>query len=61
MRERETDEPDPEGNLAFTAACVASFQSSEAVKVLLGKGDAVRNRLLAIDLLWGSCDSLGLG
>jgi len=39
------------GNLSFTAAVVASIQTSEAVKVLLGKSTALSGKLLTIDLL----------
>lgn len=49
-----------EGNLPFTAGVVASFQAAEAVKVLLGKPDVIRNRLLMIDLLFGSVEEIAL-
>ena len=49
-----------EGNLPFTAGVVASFQAAEAVKVLLGKQDVLRNRLLMIDLLFGSVEEMTL-
>ena len=49
-----------EGNLPFTAGVVASFQAAEAVKVLLGKPDVIRNRLLMIDLLFGSVEEMAL-
>lgn len=49
-----------EGNLPFTAGVVASFQAAEAVKVLLGKQDALRNRLLMVDLLFGSVEETAL-
>lgn len=49
-----------EGNLPFTAACTAAFQSAECVKVLLGRPDVLRNRLLAIDLMCGCADELEL-
>jgi len=42
------------GNLSATAACVASIQASQAVKLLLNKGFALTKRLLEIDLL--HCD-----
>lgn len=48
------------GNLPFTAYSVAAIQASEAVKVLLGKGELIRNRLLMIDLLYGSVEELEL-
>lgn len=49
-----------EGNLPFAAGVVASFQAVEAVKVLLGKQDVLRNRLLMIDLLFGSVEEMTL-
>ncbi len=49
-----------EGNLSFTAACVASHQVAEAVKVLTGRGDVLRNRLLMIDMLFGSSEEMEL-
>lgn len=49
-----------EGVLAPTAACTAAFQASEAVKVLLGKTGLIRNRLLMIDMLFGSCDDMDI-
>lgn len=39
------------GNPAYTPALVASIQVSEAIKVLLDKGDTLHNKLLSIDLL----------
>ncbi len=38
------------GNLPFTACTIASCQSAEAVKVLLGKKDILRNSFLLADL-----------
>lgn len=49
-----------EGNLSFTAACVASHQAAEAVKVLVRRGDVLRNRLLMIDMLFGSSEEMEL-
>lgn len=49
------------GNLAFTAAATASVMASEATKVLLCRGEVLRNRLMMIDLLDGSIDDLPLG
>ena len=49
-----------EGNLPFTAGAVASFQAAETVKVLLGKPDVIRNRLLMIDLLFGAVEEMAL-
>lgn len=39
------------GNPSFTPALVASVEVSEALKVLLGRGDVLRNKFLYIDLL----------
>lgn len=39
------------GNPSFTPACIASFQVSEVLKVLLGLGEILRKKLLMIDLL----------
>jgi molybdopterin-synthase adenylyltransferase len=39
------------GNPSFTPALVASIEAAEAVKVLLKRGETLRNRLLTIDLL----------
>ena len=46
------------GNLPFTAATTASIMAAEAAKVLLGRGEPIRNRLMMIDLLDGSVDEL---
>lgn len=39
------------GNPAFTPALVSSIQVSEVVKILINKGELLRNKLLFIDLL----------
>jgi molybdopterin/thiamine biosynthesis adenylyltransferase len=39
------------GNPSFTPAVVASLEVAEACKILLGKGEPLRNRKLSIDLL----------
>lgn len=38
------------GNPSFTPALLASMQVSEALKVILGRGDLLRNKILYIDL-----------
>ena len=38
------------GNLGFTAALTASVQASEAVKILVGRGEILHGRMLEIDL-----------
>lgn len=40
------------GNPSFTPANIASIQVGEVIKVLLGKGEILRNKLLIIDLLY---------
>lgn len=39
------------GNPSFSPAMVASIEVAEAVKVLLGRGEILKNKLLTIDLL----------
>jgi molybdopterin/thiamine biosynthesis adenylyltransferase len=39
------------GNPSFSPAMIASIEVAEAVKVLLGRGEILRNKLLTIDLL----------
>lgn len=48
------------GNLSYTAMLVAAIESSEAVKVLLNRGERLRNRLLIIDLMTLSFDTVEL-
>lgn len=48
------------GNLPFTAQAIAAFQAAEAVKVLTGRGETLRERLLMVDLLGGSVEELEL-
>lgn len=48
------------GNLPFTAYAISAFQASEAIKVVLGRPGQIRNRLLMIDLLDGSVDTMEL-
>lgn len=40
------------GNPSFTPANIASIQVSEAIKVLLNKGDILSDKLLLVDLLY---------
>lgn len=47
-----------EGNPSFTPAVVASIEAAETVKLLLGKGELLRRRLLMIDLLHGDFESV---
>lgn len=39
------------GNPSFTPALVASIQAAEVIKLLIGRGELLRNRVLRIDLL----------
>lgn len=48
------------GNPAFTPALVASIQVSEAIKVLLNKGDTLHKKLLSIDLLTMNFDIMDI-
>ncbi len=48
------------GNLAHCALLVASLQSSEVLKVLLGRGKILRNRLLICDLMTNSFEVMQL-
>ena len=48
------------GNLAHCALLVASLQSSEVLKVLLGRGEILRNRLLICDLMNNSFEVMQL-
>ncbi len=49
------------GNLPFTAHSIAAIQAAECVKVLLGRGDCIRNRLLMVDLFGGTAEELPIG
>jgi len=50
--------PQPAGNLCFTAAQVASVQSAETIKVLLGRPGGICGKLLEIDLLNARWDEI---
>lgn len=39
------------GNPSFSPAVIAGFQVAEVVKVLTGKGDLIRNKMLYVDML----------
>jgi molybdopterin/thiamine biosynthesis adenylyltransferase len=39
------------GNLPFCASLIASMQCAECVKILTGRGEVLRNKLVQIDLL----------
>jgi len=42
------------GNISYCALFVASLQASECIKVLLKRGDILRNKLMIVDL-WRNC------
>jgi molybdopterin/thiamine biosynthesis adenylyltransferase len=46
------------GNLCFTAAAAASVQSSETVKLLLGRSGLLHGRFLEFDLLGGTWEEI---
>ncbi len=48
------------GNLSYTPMFVAAIETSEAVKVLLNRGELLRNRLLIVDLMALSFDLVEL-
>ncbi len=48
------------GNLSFCAMFVASVQASETLKVLLNRGDILRNRLFIADLMSNTFDVMEL-
>jgi hypothetical protein len=39
------------GNPAFTPAAIASVEVAEGLKILLGRGNILRNKLLSLNLL----------
>lgn len=48
------------GNLPTTVGVVASLQCQEAVKIIAGTGDPIRNRLLLLDLAAGAIETVDL-
>ncbi|MBA3011998.1 MAG: HesA/MoeB/ThiF family protein [Proteobacteria bacterium] len=48
------------GNISYCALLVAAIQASECVKVLLNRGDILRNKLLIVDLWSNSFDVMEL-
>ena len=48
------------GNLPFTAACTASVQTAETVKLLLDRPGILRNSMLEFDLLSGQWEEIPL-
>jgi molybdopterin/thiamine biosynthesis adenylyltransferase len=49
------------GNLSFAPAVVAGLQAAEAVKILLGRGETLRGKLLVVDFLENDFEVLPLG
>ncbi|MFW6017018.1 MAG: HesA/MoeB/ThiF family protein [bacterium] len=48
------------GNPSFTPALVAAIEASEAIKVILNKGEIIRNEIIYIDLLYGEIEKIPL-
>jgi molybdopterin/thiamine biosynthesis adenylyltransferase len=59
-RENSTGIENELGNLSFCAFHIASIQASECIKVLLKKGDILKNKLLMVDLLSNSFETVEL-
>ena len=51
---------DDQGNLPFTAGIVGDVQAAECVKVLLGKTELLRNKILMIDMLTSTFEIMEL-
>lgn len=51
---------DDQGNLPFTAGIVGEVQAAECVKVLLGKDDLLRNKILMIDMLTSTFETMNI-
>lgn len=49
-----------EGNPSFTPAAVASVEAGEVVKLLLGKGNLLRGKMLMLDFLHGDFQTIPL-
>jgi molybdopterin/thiamine biosynthesis adenylyltransferase len=49
------------GNPATTPAIIAALEVQEAIKIITGIGEPVRNRLLIFDLLTGEVHSINIG
>lgn len=49
------------GNPSFTPANIASIQVSQVIKVLLSKGNILKNQMLVIDLLHNEFNIISLG
>jgi len=54
------DSPQQAGNLCATAACVASVQASETVKILLGRPGILHGRMLDLNMLTATWEEIAL-
>ena len=54
------DSPPPAGNLCATAAFVASVQTSETLKILLGRPNTLRGRMLDVNMLTATWEEITL-
>lgn len=50
------EDTEPHGNPSFTPALVGAIQVSEAIKLLLGKGDHLTGRIMLIDLYYNETE-----
>jgi molybdopterin-synthase adenylyltransferase len=48
------------GNISYCALLIASLQASECIKILLKRGDVLRNKLLIVDLWSNSFEVMDL-
>ncbi len=48
------------GNLTATPAAIAAWEVQEAVKIITGIGNPIRNRLIFLDFAGGTCDEISL-
>ena len=60
MEDATEESKDDQGNLPFTAGIVGDIQSAECVKVLLGKTDLLRNKILMVDMLTSTFETMTL-
>lgn len=60
MEDSSEDAKDDQGNLPFTAGIVGDIQAAECVKVLLGKTNLLRNKILMIDMLTSTFEIMEL-
>lgn len=49
------------GNPSFTPACIASYQISETIKVLLNRGEVLREQILFVDLFNNEIERIKIG